>query len=199
MTTALQRINSENVGNVLTELEEAFFDIPFENSDYQNSAFVMAAQQTPGRAYRALGLRMFAKIRALKEYEYNQRKMEIDIEEKRAKIADSATDPFERRRLELDIEKTLDEQAWGVKLKNDALRELDCLYGWYKKFPHYSREQFEREEVEHFVAKLTRQIKAPGAHESLENMHTDLPQWDARLEKAVAVLGAPEVLKAITE
>lgn len=200
MGTSLKPLELEEaVGSVLAEIEAASFDIPFENSDFQNSAFVMAAEQTPGRAYRAILLRMNAKIRAVKEYKYGQRKLEIDIEEKQFKIADPYTDQFERRRLQLEIEKINDEGEFNRKLLNDALRELSCLYGWFKKFPRYTREQFEAEEVDHFAKKLTRQLNHNGAQASLASMGHDLPQWDARLQHAVAVLGAPAVVKAITE
>ena len=169
-------------GNILQELEEAFFDIPFENSDFQNRAFVVAAQQTPARAYRAIGLRMHAKIRAVKEYQYAQAKLEIDIEEREAKIADESTNPFERRRLELENIKAQDEAGWGKKLLNDALRELNCLYAEFKKLPRYTREQFEAEEAKHFDGRLQRQLlPGGGARESLDNMHRDLAEWDARI------------------
>lgn len=166
---------AQATGDVLAELEAAFFDIPFENSDFQNRAFVVAAQQTPARAYRAIGLRMFAKIRALKEYEFAKRKTAIDIEEKRWKIADAATGEFDRRRLLIDIEQLEDGQGFSEKLKNDALRELDCLYAEFRKLPKYDRAKFEAEERVHFEHKLMRQIKAPGPHESLANMNNDLP------------------------
>lgn len=169
-------------GNVLQELEEAFFDIPFENSDFQNRAFVVAAQQTPARAYRAIGLRMHAKIRAVKEYQYAQAKLAIDIEEREAKIADANTNPFDRRRLELENAKAQDESGWGKKLLNDALRELNCLYAEFKKLPRYTRAQFEAEESKHFDGRLQRQLlPGGGARESLDNMHTDLLQWDERI------------------
>lgn len=169
-------------GNVLQELEEAFFDIPFENSDFQNRAFVVAAQQTPARAYRAIGLRMHAKIRAVKEYQYAQAKLAIDIEEREAKIADESTNPFDRRRLELENAKAQDESGWGKKLLNDALRELNCLYAEFKKLPRYTRAQFEAEESKHFDGRLQRQLlPGGGARESLDNMHTDLLQWDERI------------------
>lgn len=173
-------------GNVLQELEEAFFDIPFENSDFQNRAFVVAAQQTPARAYRAIGLRMHAKIRAVKEYQYAQAKLAIDIEEREAKIADANTNPFDRRRLELENAKAQDESGWGKKLLNDALRELNCLYAEFQKLPKYSREQFEAEEKAHFMARMERQLKAPGPHESLANMLVDVPEWDKRIGVAAA-------------
>lgn len=179
-------------GNVLQELEEAFFDIPFENSDFQNRAFVVAAQQTPARAYRAIGLRMHAKIRAVKEYQYARAKLAIDIEEREAKIADERTDPFERRRMELENAKARDEAGWGEKLLNDALRELDCLYAEFNKLPRYNREQFEAEEEKHFLGKLNRQLlPGGGARESLDNMRIDLKEWDSRVElsaKDIALL-----------
>lgn len=169
-------------GNVLQELEEAFFDIPFENSDFQNRAFVVAAQQTPARAYRAIGLRMHAKIRAVKEYQYAQAKLAIDIEEREAKIADASINPFDRRRLELENAKAQDESGWGKKLLNDALRELNCLYAEFKKLPRYTRAQFEAEESKHFDGRLQRQLlPGGGARESLDNMHRDLAEWDERI------------------
>lgn len=172
-------------GNVLQELEEAFFDIPFENSDFQNRAFVVAAQQTPARAYRAIGLRMHAKIRAVKEYQYAQAKLAIDIEEREAKIADESINPFERRRLELENTKSRDESGWGQKLLNDALRELDCLYAEFRRLPRYTREQFEAEEAKHFEGRLQRQLlPGGGARESLDNMNVDLKWWDSRITES---------------
>lgn len=177
-------IKIEEVGNVLQQLEDAYFDIPFENSDLQNRAFVMASQQTPGRAYRAIGLRMFAKIRAIKEYKIQQERNAIDIEEKEAKIADPDTSDFDRRRLRLDILQITEGRAWGEKLLNDALRELNCLYAEFTKLPKYNREQFEAEEAAHFELRLSRQGKLSGAGESLANLTCDLPQWDSRIEVA---------------
>jgi hypothetical protein len=174
------------VGSILEELDVAFFDIPFENSDFQNRAFVVAAQQTPARAYRAAGLRMFAKIRAVKEYKFQQELNAIDIEEKKAQIADSNTSEFDRRRRQIEIRKIEDEQQWGEKLLNDALRELSCLYGEFKRLPKYTRAQFEAEEQAHYHARLTRQIDHNGAQEALANMHEDLPSMGLRINNALA-------------
>lgn len=171
MTT---QITPTDIPNVLSELESAFYDIPFENSDFQNSMFVVAAQQTPARAYRAIGLRMFAKIRAIKELGFGRRLEEIDIAEKQAKIDDPATPHFDKLRAQVEIDKALDQRAWTDKLLNDALKELGCLYNEFKKLPSYTREQFEEEERIHFQMKLERQAQGQtGALESLANMNTD--------------------------
>ena len=174
----------EEVGKVLNEIEEAYYDIPFENSNFQNKAFVMASQQTPGRAYRAIGLRMFAKIRAVKEYLIQKERDEIDIEEWEAQIADPNTSEFDRRRRKLDILQKTEQRKWGEKLLNDALNELTCLFTEFKKFPKYDRLTFEREEANHYQAKLTRSLQANPAMESLMNMSDDLLSWDKKLQHA---------------
>lgn len=172
MTTEL---NPSDIPNLLAELDTAFYDIPFENSDFQNSMFVVAAQQTPGRAYRAIGLRMFAKIRAIKELNFARRLEEIDLEEKRELVANEQASRFERMRAQVEIDKMLDQRTWTDKLLNDALKELGCLYTEFKKLPAITRDQFEEEERLHFQMKLERQVQGHvGAHESLANMNGDM-------------------------
>lgn len=167
-------LSTTDIPNVLTELDTAFYDIPFENSNFQNSTFVVAAQLTPGRAYRAIGLRMFAKIRAIKELGFSRRLEEIDLVEKRATIVDPNTSQFDRMRAEVEVDRMLDQHNWTDKLLNDALQELGCLYGEFKKLPSYTRDQFEEEERLHFQLKLERQVQGQnGALESLANMNTD--------------------------
>jgi hypothetical protein len=195
MTNELVRIAPEAVGDVLAEIEAAYLDVPFGNSDFQNRAFVMAAEHTPARAFRAIGLRMFDRIRALKESAFQERLTAIDIEEKEARIADPDTSDFDRRRLRIEIEKILDGKTYADKLKGDALRELECLYAEFKKLPHYTREQFEAEEHAHFQERLTRQLNQNGAQQSLANMSVDLPQMPARSQHAIAELRRIGLLK----
>lgn len=171
MTTAL--VNETNLPNVLTELEEAFFDIPFENSDYQNKVFVLAAQQTPARAYRAIGLRMFAKIRAVQECLLNRERSNIDIEEMEHKIGLPETSDYDRRRLRVDILRIRNNESWENKLLHDALHELDCLYSEFKAMPSFTRSAFEAEEHKHFELKLSRAMKVSGPAEALMNMTLD--------------------------
>lgn len=177
-------VTLDNVHGVVSEITEAFMDIPFENSDFQTKAFVLAAQVTPGRAYRALGLQMHSKVNVVKHYLFEQEKLKIDVEEREAKIASDETNEFERRRLRLENVRAIDGQAYGQKLLNDALRELNLLYAEFKKFPPYTREQFEAEEGAHFMVRLDRQMKGGGAFESLMNMNEDLPSMPKRIENA---------------
>lgn len=183
MTKLVKIESTQQIPNVLKELETAFFDIPFENSDFQNRMFVVADQLTPGRAYRAVGLRMFAKIRAVKEYMFGVEEQQIEMDEIDYKLTLPTTDTFEKRRLELRRKKALDARSWTDKLLNDALRELDCLYGEFVKLPKFNREQFEMEEQLHFEQRLTKQISCgDGAKSALLNFQNDYRQ----LEKMTA-------------
>lgn len=185
----------EALGSVLQEIEAAFYDIPFENSTFQTEAFVIAAQQTPARAYRAIGLRMMTKIQAVRAHEIKKARNQIDLDEKEAKLADSEISEFDKRRLRLDIMELQADSAYGDKLLNDALRELDVLYAWFKRLPRYTREQFEAEEFTHFSARMERQLKCPGPLESIENMKADLPSMPTRIQGAFAQIAHNEAQK----
>jgi hypothetical protein len=143
-----------NVENILKELDSSYYDIPFGNSDYQNKTFVMAAEMTPGRAYRHIGLRMFDRIAAIKELKYNRKLEDIDIEEKQHEADDVNTTSFNKRRRLIEIEQILDKRVQVDKLLNDAIQELNCLYSEFIKFPKYTRLDFEREEESHFALKI---------------------------------------------
>lgn len=156
-----------NTKEILSQLEDAFYNIPFENSDFQNRTFVLAAQLTPARAYRAIGLRMFAKLRAINELKYSRQREEVDIAEWQSIIDDPQTNTFAKRRAQIDIDQKLSNHNYTDKLLNDAIHELNLLYSEFQKFPRYTREQFELEEERHFQLSLTSQlesaVQAPGA------------------------------------
>ena len=191
MTTEIQTVTNENVGTVLKEMQDAFYDIPFENSQFQTEAFVLSAQVTPERAYRALGLRMHSKVQAILEAKHGQAKEDIDIEELQAKIANPDTSDFDRRRARLDIDFKLANRPYTDKLMNDALTELNLLYSHFKALPRYTREQFELAEKTHFEIKLDRQLRGvTGAAEALINMQQDLPALTSYETEVIKLLGA---------
>lgn len=184
----------KKVTSIVDEIENAFFDIPFENSAFQDKYFVLAAQITPARAYRALGLRMSAKIRALKEARYSLQLDDIEIEELRHKISLPATSDFDRRRHEVEINKRMDSRSWTAKLVNDAIVELEYLHAEFKKFPRYTREEFEKEEMSHFAARLSRQANGvEGASESLHNMAMDALMMEKMISGEIALDGEQHI------
>ena len=174
---------------ILKELEEAFQDIPFENSDFQNKVFVMASQQTPARAYRAIGLRMFAKIRAIKELKYTRELEDIDLEEMRQPTGNK----YQDRRNKVKAAQKLEHRNWADKLLNDAIKELDCLYSEFEKFPKFSRLDFEAQEEEYFTRKFETTLKNHGngtleslaAMVSLEGFHHNISELTNATHKSI--------------
>lgn len=167
-----------DTSNILAELQNAFFDIPFENSDFQNRHFVIAAQITPGRAFRAIGLKMFSKLRAIEELKFQRLRDAVTIDEHQATIDDPDSTIFAKRRAQIEIDAIKSQVPWTDKLLNDAIHELDVFYAEYKRLPAYTRELFEQEERQHFEQSLTNQLdsaqKAPaamGAFESIKAMN----------------------------
>jgi ASC-1-like (ASCH) protein len=173
--------------DVISELEEAYLDIPFENSDFQNRAFVMAAQQSVARGYRAVGLRMFEKIRAIKKHLLEKERKQIQKAAINAQLDDSSSDlsEFERRQLEVDLKELSLDDSWDAKLLHDAMQEITCLYSEFKKMPRYTREQFEQEEEAHFTEALQRALKVQGHGEKLLNITHDLKNWEERINLAL--------------
>ena len=158
-----------NIEKVLEELDISFYDIPFGNSDYQNKAFVMAAEMTPARAYRHIGLRMFNRIAAIKELKYSRRLEDVDIEEKEDDISNPSTSSFDVKRKIIELEQIQDNRIRVDKLLNDAIKELDCLYSEFIKFPKYTRLQFEQEEEIHFTLKLEHKDSSTIAMSHIKN------------------------------
>ena len=168
-------ITVENSQDVIKEVEDAFFDIPFENSRFQTESFVIGGQITPERAYRAIGLRMHAKLRALNEAKFGRMKEQVDLDEIDYKLQNEQLSPFDRRREEIKKEEILSRRNWTDKLINDAISELNVLYKHFKALPKYTRDQFESGERLHFEQRLNRQVLGlEGAKESLINMNDDV-------------------------
>jgi len=181
--TTLQRTT-----DALAAIEKRFFDIPFENSHFQNEAFVLAAQITPERAYRALGLKLHSKLRALQDNYFNERKQDIRIGELQELIESPDVSKWDKLRHQLEIEQILTGRPYTEKLKNDAMQEIQFLYSHLEKFPEYTRQQFEDGELQHFLETSKRQVQGiTGGQESLVNMTTDIPAL-AQYKEAVQQL-----------
>jgi hypothetical protein len=177
-----------DTNSAIQELEQAFFDIPFENSDFQNEAFVLAAQITPERAYRALGLRMHSKLQALRHNLFAERKRDIQLGELHEKLEASGVSKWDKMRAQIEIEEIESGISYTEKLKNDAIKELECLYKHFKSLPRFTRKQFEDAEANHFQERLKRQASGiSGASESLVNISEDIPALIQYEEKVLSL------------
>jgi hypothetical protein len=168
-------ISETNAEDVVKEIQDAFYDIPFENSAFQTENFVIAGQITPERAYRAIGLRMNKKLIAVQEAIIGRELEKVEEEELQAKIDSPDYDNFEKRKFELELKKRQIYKPFNDKLFNDALKELNVLYKHFKALPKYTREEFEAGEKRHFLEDLNRQaLGLAGAKMSLINMVDDM-------------------------
>lgn len=170
----LSVITEDRYHDVIAELQNAFFDIPFGNSDFQTKAFVIAAQITPERMYRQIGMTLLARLRDLQGVQYDQARDEIRLEQLQEKIRDPNIGIYDRKLAEIDLKQAEDFLYDKKKSLNDLLRELNLLYSYFKMFPSITREQFEAGEKLHFEQRLARQILGlSGAKESMINMTDD--------------------------
>jgi hypothetical protein len=168
-------ISENNAVDVVKEIQDAFYDIPFENSAFQTENFVIAAQITPERAYRAIGLRMNKKLIAVQEAIIGKELNKVEEEEIQAKIDSPDYNNFEKRKFELELKKRQISKQFNDKLFNDALQELNVLYKHFKALPKYTREEFELGEKRHYLEDLNRQaLGLGGAKISLINMFDDI-------------------------
>jgi hypothetical protein len=173
-TSSLTTVSTDNAADVIREIENAFWDIPFENSAFQTENFVLASQITPERAYRAIGLRMHKKLIAVQESIIGQEKAKIELEQLQEKLASPDYDKYEKRIMELEQQKRDINKRFHQKLLNDAITELNVLYKHFKALPKYTREEFEAGEKRHFLESLNRQsLGIVGPKESLINMFDD--------------------------
>ena len=184
MNNQVIEVTEKNAKNILEELYEAFYDIPFENSAFQTEAFVISSQITPERAYRAIGLQLFSKVQKLQDFVLGQELRQVDLDELEFKSNDINIDQFERRRAEINLRRMKENINFENKLLNDAIHEVNLLYKHFKKMPRYTRDQFEAAEYEHYEQKMMRM--SSGINDSVEaliNMREDLPAIKAFQEK----------------
>ena len=153
---------STDVSNVMSELNEKFYNIPFENSDFQNEMTNIRGHMTPARAYRSIGLRMYNKIGAINELKYARLSDQVNIDEWQSTIESDDSSTFEKRRAQIKIDKQLSMVGYTDKLLNDAIHELNFMYSRLQEFPDYTRESFEHEEETHFILKHNLQINSGG-------------------------------------
>ncbi len=194
-------ITLQNSPDIIREIEQAFYDIPFENSQFQMEHFVIAAQITPERAYRSIGLQMMNKLQALNSAKFVKMKQNVDLDEIEHRLQDPALNEFDKRREEIKKQEILESQSWNDKLINDTLITLNILYSHFKQLPKYTREEFEQGEKLHFEQKLNRSLLGiEGPKESLINMNEDITALKYLQTKLANLLNpSQEELKNITQ
>ncbi|MHB8098074.1 MAG: hypothetical protein ACYDD5_00610 [Sulfuricurvum sp.] len=167
-------ITQSNSIDIMKELQERIYDIPFDNSQFQNENFIINSALTPERAYRSAALRLQSRLEALKEASFNKRKNDIKIKKIQRKL-DVETDDLEIELLKIEIEEIVSAEGYSNKLINDAIVESQQLYNFIQSCPKYTREDFEKAERTHFEMKLIEEVRGvTGVIKALSDMGVDL-------------------------
>lgn len=172
-------IEENKINDVLNEIQEAYLDIPFENSIFQTKNFIIKWSITPERAFRNIWLRMRNRINALKASKSSSNKSDLEIERKIRKIDRMNKDKPEDydidvKILQIEIDDILENKNDWKKLIKDAIHELSYLYWIFKWLPKFTREEFENAEEQYFLKSLTNQISGiVWAKESINNILKD--------------------------
>jgi hypothetical protein len=175
----------EKVGNVLKQLSDEFFDIPFENSQFQTENFVINASITPERAYRTIGLQLFSKLNILQENFFKEIENEIKISELTEKMESPEYSSWDKMRFNIEIQKINISRPLMEKLKNDAIKQVNFLYHALNKFPKFTGIQFENAERNYYEQSLLRQISSiEGAQGAMINMNEDKLAMQEYIEMA---------------
>jgi hypothetical protein len=170
----MTQLTLQNTDSILKEIKDAFFDIPFSNTKFQTEMFVIAAQITPARAYKTIGMQLLVLIESVKSKIYDQEIDNIKVEQLKEEINSGNLNKYDKRIKEIELERKQNEIHSHNKYLNDALHEMNVLYSHLQKFPKYTREEFEAQEYLYFEQSLQRQILGlTGAKEALINMIDD--------------------------
>jgi hypothetical protein len=205
MSTELinKELKDTNIDMILDEIRTRSEGIPFGNSKFQNLNFVLKSELTPARASRHCLLRLNDRINALMESKYSMAKEDEDIEIINIEIeeleylnsklaeelnsnltssSDIKLNEFQIRKNKAEINKKKIEleqkeanRKYASKMILDAIEEVKDLYGALKGLPHYTREEFEAEEEEHFTLTQLRGVAGVQGHmQSLMDMGYDV-------------------------
>lgn len=119
--------------------------IPLGNSKFQIEKLIVN-EFSPARKARTILLQLNEKLSALKEFEFNNKRWEIDKLEKQS-LFEKSENNFEKQRLQVDIEEINYRQEHSQKFVDDCIEEVKIYKELLAKIPvEYTREMFETEE-----------------------------------------------------
>jgi hypothetical protein len=164
---------------LINEVDVAFNDIPYSNSVFQMEMFVLASQITPERAYRQIGMQLQLALEKIVSTTMQVQEQETELAETEDELKNKQLTPQGKIKLELAIFQKERALVALRKTLKDASIEADLYYEYFKKFPRYTREEFERGESLYYEQRLLRQLyNIEGCKEAIINMTDDKKTLD---------------------
>lgn len=170
----MKDITVSNSQDVFNDITKRMWNIPFDNSQFQNENFIINSAGTQERAYRSAALRLQNRLEALKHAHFTERKTAVKLKQLERKL-ETEQDDLECELIRIEIEEILSGKAYSDKLVNDAIVEANQLYQFISSCPEYTREDFENAERKYFEKKLSEDaLGITGALKSLSDMGVNL-------------------------
>jgi len=179
-------------------------EVPYSNSMFQIVNFT-AGQETPERRYRHCSLQLYQKDKALKECEFNRRRIEIDIAELYEELEENrlSYSKFKKERIEVDIEEKEYTLECEDKMIEDCLFEIKVYENILKDLPVFTREEFEKSEGIYWEKRLVNDARREiistgtvgvGTISSLENIGVAITR---NKEGKLAISGKDSVINLL--
>lgn len=167
-------VTLDNSREKLDALHKRLWEIPFDNSQFQNENFVLNAALTPERAYRSAALKLQNKLNALIEVGFQKRRDVIKVKQLQRKL-EVEKDDLEQELIQIDIDEIEAKSFHTDKLIHDAIVEANQMLEFINSHPGYTREDFEEAERGHFEKRLLQEAQGvTGAIKSLVDMGVKL-------------------------
>lgn len=154
-------------------LWDKVWDIPLSNSDVQNIFLIVADDFSEARKARGYLLKLMDRKQVLENMLFELKKQVIHLKRLK-KSLEGVDDELTKEEILLDIYKAERGLKSLQKLIYDCIREIYVLYEVAKKLPKYTREEFEKQEFEHFEKKLVSVLTEPDAVKSLKALGYDV-------------------------
>lgn len=193
-----------NIPELITKFYSQAEHIPFENSDFQNLAFVVSNQQTPERMLRAAVMKQSSILSALTENQAKYKRDQIKLRKLNSRLELPDLDSDEKELIEIDIEEMRLNSFMTEKLVNDAIHSYHFLQNIIEALPKVeSRQAFELAEPNHFDLRFNRQIEmakygqAAGSIEAKVNANLDIKSLVEKIPEFEEIAGRFDSTKLI--
>ena len=170
--------DNNGINNLLTKVTDLVSEVPFGNSNFQNTHIVVNWEMSPHRGYRHASLRIMNRLNALNECYYSLKENDIKIKRLNRQIDrlnENKPEDFDLdvEEKEIEIEKTLSTYSYTHKLIKDAEQEIKSLTPILEAQGKMTRETFESMERDHLI-----------------NLHKLEASWISEWEKSLISIGS---------
>jgi hypothetical protein len=147
-------MEKEEIEKIEQEIKKATDDGPtFGQSHFQTYSFNINKHTTKARQYRQILLELSQKTIALKTARITRKKLNAEISVLKKKF-DKTDDIDKKTIVECKIESKQLALEIEEKLIADAIKECNFLYDQFKQYKHVTDEEFEKEELQYWKARL---------------------------------------------